>query len=132
LGLRVLPAELTKRIHEGGERGLSPDTGPELVMPRRLALAVGIALVAALLVPEAAVAATSLNQVVENLRNWISGLMVAVGVCLLTVAGFRYVISSGDPGQIERAKSAFKAALCGFALAALAPAIIAVLQHIVG
>jgi cytochrome c biogenesis protein CcdA len=109
-----------------------PDIGPELVMPRRFALAVGIALVAALLVPEVALAATSLNQVVENLRNWISGLMVAVGVCLLTVAGFRYVISSGDPGQIERAKSALKAALCGFALAALAPAIIAVLQHIVG
>lgn len=102
-------------------------------MPRRLALAVAIALVAALLVPQVAdAAATSLNQVVENLRNWISGLMVAVGVCLLTVAGFRYVISSGDPGQIERAKSAFKAALYGFALAALAPAIIAVLQHIVG
>lgn len=110
----------------------SPDTGPEQRMTRRLALVVGIALVAALLVPQVADAATSLNQVVENLRNWISGLMVAVGVCLLTVAGFRYVISSGDPGQIERAKSALKAALCGFALAALAPAIIAVLQHIVG
>jgi cytochrome c biogenesis protein CcdA len=101
-------------------------------MPRRLAIAVVLALVAALLAPEAATAATTLNHVVENLRNWISGLMVAVGICLLTVAGFRYVISSGDPGQIERAKSALKAALCGFALAALAPAIIAVLQHIVG
>lgn len=123
---------MTNPNHEGGERGLSPDTGPEPFMPRRLVFAVGIALVAALLAPEAAVAATSLNQVVENLRNWVSGLMVAVGICLLTVAGFRYVISSGDPGQIERAKSALKAALCGFALAALAPAIIAVLQHIVG
>lgn len=101
-------------------------------MPRRLAIAIGLALVAALLLPQAADAATTLNQVVENLRNWISGLMVAVGVCLLTVAGFRYVISSGDPGQIERAKSALKAALYGFALAALAPAIITVLQHIVG
>jgi cytochrome c biogenesis protein CcdA len=101
-------------------------------MPRRLAVAVGFALLAVLLLPQAADAATTLNQVVENLRNWLSGLLVAVGVCLLTVAGFRYVISSGDPGQIERAKSAFKAALYGFALAALAPAIITVLQHIVG
>jgi hypothetical protein len=123
---------MTNPIHEGGERGLLPDIGPEPFMPRRLALAVVIALVAALLAPEAAAAATSLAHVVENLRNWISGLMVAVGICLLTVAGFRYVISSGDPGQVERAKSAFKAALAGFALAALAPAIIAVLQHIVG
>lgn len=117
---------------KGGERGLLPDTGPEQRMSRKLAVAFGLALLTALLVPQVAEAATSLNQVVENLRNWISGLMVAVGVCLLTVAGFRYVISSGDPGQIERAKSAFKAALCGFALAALAPAIITVLQHIVG
>jgi cytochrome c biogenesis protein CcdA len=101
-------------------------------MPRRLAVAIGLALLAVLLLPQAADAATTLNQVVENLRNWLSGLLVAVGVCLLTVAGFRYVISSGDPGQIERAKSAFKAALYGFALAALAPAIITVLQHIVG
>jgi cytochrome c biogenesis protein CcdA len=110
----------------------SPDTGPEQRMTRKLAVAFGLVLMTVLLVPQVADAATTLNQVVENLRNWISGLMVAVGVCLLTVAGFRYVISSGDPGQIERAKSALKAALCGFALAALAPAIIAVLQHIVG
>lgn len=101
-------------------------------MSRRLLITLSLVLVAALLLPQAADAATSLGQVVENLRNWISGLMVAVGICLLTVAGFRYVISSGDPGQIERAKSALKAALCGFALAALAPAIITVLQHIVG
>lgn len=112
--------------------GSVPAPDPSNFMTRKLAIATALVLVAALLVPQVADAATSLNQVVENLRNWISGLMVAVGVCLLTVAGFRYVISSGDPGQIERAKSALKAALCGFALAALAPAIITVLQHIVG
>jgi cytochrome c biogenesis protein CcdA len=112
--------------------GSAPAPDPSNVMPRRLAVAVGLALLAVLLLPQAADAATTLNQVVENLRNWLSGLLVAVGVCLLTVAGFRYVVSSGDPGQIERAKSAFKAALYGFALAALAPAIITVLQHIVG
>lgn len=102
-------------------------------MSRKLALtlAVVLALTTALLVPQAADAAT-INQVVSNLRNWLTGLLVAVGVLLLTLAGFRYVISNGDPGQIERAKSALRAALCGFALAALAPAIIAVLQHIVG
>lgn len=99
-------------------------------MSRRLILATTFALTVALLVPQAADAAT-IGQVVENLRNWLTGLLVAVGVCLLTVAGFRYVISSGDPGQIERAKSAFRAALYGFALAALAPAIIAVVQQIV-
>lgn len=100
-------------------------------MARRIALAVVVGLAASLLAPQAADAAT-IGQVIENLRNWLTGLLVAVGVCLLTIAGFRYVLSGGDPAQVERAKAAFRAALCGFALAALAPAIIAVVQHIVG
>jgi Type IV secretion system pilin len=101
-------------------------------MRRTLALTVALSLVAALLVPEAANAATTLNQVIENLRNWLIGLLVALAVLFLTIAGVRYVASGGDPGMIEKAKSALKAALAGFALAALAPVLVTVLQHIVG
>jgi hypothetical protein len=101
-------------------------------MTRRLAIATALVLVAALLVPQAADAATSLGQVVENIRLWMIGLLVGIATLLLTVAGVRYLLSGGDPGQIERAKTALKAALCGYALAALAPVLVAVLQHIVG
>ena len=101
-------------------------------MSRRLAFATTLVLVAALLVPQAADAATSLGQVVENIRLWMIGLLVGVASLLLTVAGVRYLLSGGDPGQIERAKTALKAALCGYALAALAPVLVTVLQHIVG
>jgi hypothetical protein len=101
-------------------------------MTRRLVIAISLALVAALLLPQAADAATSLGQVVENLRVWMVGLLVGLASLLLTVAGVRYLLSGGDPGQIERAKTALKAALCGYALAALAPVLVTVMQHIVG
>jgi hypothetical protein len=102
-------------------------------MTRRLAIAIASALLAALLVPQVAdAAATSLNQVVDNLRVWLIGLLVGLASLLLTVAGIRYLISGGDPNQIERAKSALKSALWGYGLAALAPVMVTVLQHIVG
>jgi|ERR1700685_4481029 hypothetical protein len=103
-------------------------------MTRRLAIAITSALLAALLVPQVANAAeaSSLNQVVDNLRVWLIGLLVGLASLLLTVAGIRYLISGGDPNQIERAKSALKAALWGYGLAALAPVMVTVLQHIVG
>jgi hypothetical protein len=101
-------------------------------MTRRLAIAIASALLAALLVPQVADAATSLNQVVDNLRVWLIGLLVGLASLLLTIAGVRYLISGGDPNQIERAKSALKAALWGYGLAALAPVLVTVLQHIVG
>jgi hypothetical protein len=102
-------------------------------MTRRLAIAITSALLAALLVPQVAdAAASSLNQVVDNLRVWLIGLLVGLASLLLTIAGVRYLISGGDPNQIERAKSALKAALWGYGLAALAPVLVTVLQHIVG
>jgi hypothetical protein len=102
-------------------------------MTRRLAIAITSALLAALLVPQVAdAAASSLNQVVDNLRVWLIGLLVGLASLLLTIAGVRYLVSGGDPNQIERAKSALKAALWGYGLAALAPVLVTVLQHIVG
>ncbi len=50
----------------------------------------------------------------------------------LSVAGARYVIGAGDPDEMEKAKSAFRAACLGYALAMLAPLIVAVLTSIVG
>jgi Type IV secretion system pilin len=101
-------------------------------MRRTFVLTVALMLVAALLVPQVADAATTLNQVIDNLRNWLIGLLVALATLLLTVGGVRYLLAAGDPGALERAKGTIKAALAGYALAALAPALVTVLQHIVG
>ena len=76
--------------------------------------------------------ASSLDQVLTNLRNWLIGILAALATVCLTVAGARYVIGAGDPAEMEKAKSAFRAACLGYALAMLAPLIVAVLQSIVG
>jgi hypothetical protein len=85
-----------------------------------------------LLVPQAALAATSLTQVIDNLRVWLIGLLAALATLLLTIGGVRYLIAQGDPGAIERAKNTIKAALTGYALAALSPVLVTVAQHILG
>jgi hypothetical protein len=41
-------------------------------------------------------------------------------------------MGGGDPGEIEKAKTSFKAAGIGYGLAALAPLVVTVLQGIVG
>jgi hypothetical protein len=77
-------------------------------------------------------AAGSLDQVLTNLRTWLVGILAAVATVCLTVAGARYLISSGDPGEVEKAKTALKAACLGYALAILAPVVVDVLKNIVG
>lgn len=101
-------------------------------MLRTLAFTLTLALLAMLIVPEVALAATSLNQVIDNLRTWLIGLLVALATLLLTIGGVRYLLAAGDPSALEKAKGTIKAALVGYALAALAPVLVSVLQGIVG
>ncbi|WP_228541292.1 pilin [Nocardia sp. XZ_19_369] len=76
--------------------------------------------------------AETFDQVLNNLRNWIVGILALIATVCLTVGGTRYLICSGDPGEVERAKIALKAACIGYALAMLAPVVVAVLKSIVG
>ncbi|HVK26232.1 MAG TPA: pilin [Actinokineospora sp.] len=75
---------------------------------------------------------TSIDEVLTNIRNWIMGILAAIATVFLSIGGVRYVMGSGDPGEIERAKSAFKASAVGYGLAAMAPLIVTVLKGIVG
>jgi hypothetical protein len=76
--------------------------------------------------------AESIDQVLSNIRGWLMGILAALATVMATVGGIRYVIADGDPGEIQRAKTAFRSAGVGFALAALAPLLITVLQGLVG
>lgn len=76
--------------------------------------------------------AGSFDEVLNNLRNWIVGILALIATVCLTVGGTRYLICSGDPGEVERAKVALKAACIGYALAMLAPVVVTVLKSIVG
>lgn len=76
--------------------------------------------------------ADSFDKVLNNLRNWLIGILALIATVCLTIGGTRYVISSGDPGEVERAKVALKAACLGYMLAMLAPVVVGVLESIVG
>jgi hypothetical protein len=79
-----------------------------------------------------AAAPASIDQVLTNLRGWLVGILAGLATLFLTLGGVRYVMANGDPGEIEKAKTAFRGAGIGYGLAVLAPLVVAVLQGIVG
>jgi len=79
-----------------------------------------------------AAAPGSLEQVIDNLRNFLIGLLVGLATLFLTVGGVRYLSADGDPGEVERAKKSLRNAAIGYGLATLAPVIVTVLKSLVG
>lgn len=76
--------------------------------------------------------AATFKDVLNNIRNWILGMLAGLATVFLTVGGVRYVLAAGDPGEVEKAKTCFKTAAIGYGLAALAPLVVDVLKQIVG
>ena len=76
-------------------------------------------------------AADSVQQVVERLRVWLVGILAAVATLFLTVGGLRYIAANGDPGEVEKAKSALRSAAIGYGLALLAPLFVSIVAGFV-
>lgn len=76
--------------------------------------------------------ATSVDQVLTNIRNWIMGILAGLTVVFLTVGFVRYIFAGGDPGELQKARTAWKSAGWGFGGAALAPLIVEIFKGIVG
>ncbi|ANY10146.1 hypothetical protein AFB00_17540 [Pseudonocardia sp. HH130630-07] len=76
--------------------------------------------------------AKSLDDVIGNLRDVITGLLAGLATLMLLVGGTLYLLAGGDPARIENAKSALKSAAAGYVLAVLAPVLLTVLQQVVG
>lgn len=106
----------------------------------RLLMIAGLAAAGLLAISMPAVAETTqvlalartIDDVLGNIRNWIMGILALLATVFLTIGGVRYVLANGDPGEIEKAKQAFKSAGFGYALAALAPLVVEILRGIVG
>ncbi|GAA0739512.1 hypothetical protein Drose_16980 [Dactylosporangium roseum] len=77
-------------------------------------------------------AAYTLPVIIGNITTWIVGLLVGVATLFLTIGGLRRLAAGGDPTEIEKSNSAFKNALIGYALAVLAPILLAVVQGWIG
>lgn len=113
---------------------------PRTTPSRRGLVAAGLTVLALLLSAPAAHAdttqvlalAASVTDVLTNIRNWIMGMLAGLATVFLSLGGVRYVLAAGDPGEIAKAKTAFKSAGLGYGLATLAPLIVEVLKGIVG
>ena len=77
-------------------------------------------------------AVNTIPQVLDQATKWLMGILAAVATLFLTIGGVRYATAGGDPGEIEKAKGAFKSAGVGYALAALAPIVVTILKSILG
>lgn len=104
---------------------------------RRVALVIAIVLLVLLIATAAnaetvSAAPSSLSQVINNLRNWLIGFLVALATLMATIGGLRYLLAGGDPSEVAKAKSTLKFAAFGYAIAALAPILVAALKSIVG
>jgi hypothetical protein len=77
-------------------------------------------------------ATPTLDGVISAIRVWAVGILAALATLMLTVAGILYVSAGGSPTQVEKAKTALRSALGGYALAALAPLLISILKSLVG
>lgn len=134
--------------HRLRESGYDPDrwrNDPHLLMARMMRLFTILAITGGAVVVFAAHSGTAyaaaktgtlgllaepnvdaLNGVINKVTTWLVVLLASVATLFLTIGGVRYVLASGDPGEVEKAKSALKSAAVGYALALLAPAIISV------
>src|SRR5438034_2639563 len=77
-------------------------------------------------------AVNTIPQVLDQATKWLMGILAAVATLFLTIGGVRYIAAGGDPGEVEKAKGAFKSAGVGYALAALAPIVVGILKSILG
>jgi hypothetical protein len=75
--------------------------------------------------------AGNIDEVLSNIRNWLMGVLAGLATIFFSVGGVRYLMAGGDPGEVEKAKTAWKAAGIGYCGAALAPLIVAILQGLV-
>lgn len=112
---------------------------PSVHRHRVLIAAIGVLVLSAMASPAHAAEpaqvlalAGSVGAVLNNIRTWIMGILAGLATVFLSIGGVRYVMSAGDPGEVEKAKTTFKSAGWGYGLAALAPLVVQILKGIVG
>jgi len=102
------------------------------LLPLVVVGAAGLLIVTLPLPALAQAADPTLSGVVDRIRDLIVGLAAGLATLFLTVGGTRYLMAGGDPGQVEKAKTTLRSAAIGYGVAALAPALSALLKFVVG
>jgi hypothetical protein len=61
---------------------------------------------------------------VQIILNILFGLLGGIALLVITISGFRYIISAGEPAEVEKAKNAIIYAVIGLVVSILAFAIV--------
>jgi len=77
-------------------------------------------------------ATPELQNVLDNLRLWIAGLLATLATLFLSIGGLLYLTAAGNTRRIEQAKDAIRSAIIGYIFAGLAPLIVEIVQKITG
>jgi hypothetical protein len=73
-----------------------------------------------------------LQNVLNNLRLWIAGLLATLATLFLSIGGLLYLTAAGNTRRIEQAKDAIRSAIIGYIFAGLAPLVVEIVQKITG
>jgi hypothetical protein len=73
-----------------------------------------------------------LNTVLNNIRNWVMGVLVTLATLFFTVGAVRFLLAGGDPGEVAKAKDTLRYAAIGYGVAVLAPVLVQILKGFVG
>jgi Type IV secretion system pilin len=73
----------------------------------------------------------SLNDVIDRIRAWLVGIAASLATLFLTYGAVRYLSAGGDPGAVEKARTALRSAAIGYGLALLAPLAVTILKTFV-
>jgi hypothetical protein len=71
-------------------------------------------------------AVASVEAAVNNVRLWLMGILGAWASLCLTVGFLRY--TSGEPGEVEKGKTALRSAAIGYAGALLVPLLLTIVS----
>ena len=74
----------------------------------------------------------SVDKLLAAVATTVQGIVSALAVLMIVIAGILYMTSAGDQGRVETAKKAVTAALIGLALALAAPALLKEIYDVLG
>lgn len=74
----------------------------------------------------------SIRGIVENVMNWILGIVGVLGVIGFAIAGILYLTAAGDEGKIDTAKKAMLYSIIGVIVALLGLVIIRAASSMLG
>lgn len=75
-------------------------------------------------IPNKNVTEASFNATIANVITYTFGILGAISVIIITIAGIQYVISNGDPQKTAKAKNTILYAVIGLVVAILATALV--------